>query len=93
MQATAQLHPQTPQEKVNAIQSLLKTLGIEIKLLYTKSEAVRIIGLSAPTLDRMKAAGVGMEHKKVQTGNGKNGRVMYPIGEIARFYFDTVKTA
>lgn len=93
MQPTAQLHPQTPQEKVEALQSLLKTLGLELKLLYTKTEVTRIIGLSAPTLDRMKAAGVGMDFKKVQTGNGKNGRVMYPIDEIARFYFDTVKTA
>jgi len=79
-------------EQLNAVQSLLIALGLPLQLFYTKSQASKIIGLSSVTLDRMKAKGVGMEYKKVVTGTGNNGRVMYPIGEIARFYFDNVKT-
>ncbi len=80
-------------EQITELQTLLKTLKMPIKLLYTKAEASRVIGLSSVTLDRMKSRGAGMEYKKVVTGQGNNGRVMYPISEIARFYFDNVKTA
>ncbi len=81
------------QEQVEQLQALLKALNLPLQLFYTKAQTARVIGLSAVTLDRMKANGVGMEYKKVVTGGGMNGRVMYPIGEIARFYFDNVKTA
>ncbi len=83
----------TSNEQTEQLQSLLKTLNLPLQLFYTKAQAARVIGLSAVTLDRMKKAGVGMEYKKIVTGTGTNGRVMYPIGEIARFYFDNVKTA
>ncbi len=80
-------------EQIKQLQTLLVILKLPLQLFYTKAQTSRIIGLSAVTLDRMKAKGVGMEYKKVVTGAGNNGRVMYPIGEIARFYFDNVKTA
>ena len=83
----------TSNEQTEQLQTLLKLLDLPLQLFYTKTQASRIIGLSAVTLDRMKAKGVGMEYKKVVTGTGHNGRVMYPISEIARFYFDNVKTA
>jgi hypothetical protein len=83
----------TQTEQTEQLQTLLKTLNLPLQLFYTKAQAARIIGLSAVTLDRMKKAGVGMEYKKVVTGTGHNGRVMYPIDEIARFYFENVKTA
>ena len=79
-------------EQTEQLQRLLKLLDLPLQLFYTKAQASRIIGLSAVTLDRMKSKGVGMEYKKVVTGTGHNGRVMYPIDEIARFYFDNVKT-
>ena len=82
----------TTNEQIEQLQTLLKTLGLPLQLFYTKTHASKIIGLSAVTLDRMKKAGVGMEYKKVVTGTGHNGRVMYPIGEIARFYFENIKT-
>ena len=80
-------------EQIEQLQALLKSLGLPLQLFYTKTQASKTIGLSTVTLDRMKKAGVGMEYKKVVTGTGTNGRVMYPIGEIARFYFENVKTA
>jgi len=82
----------TTNEQIEQLQSLLKLLDLPLQLFYTKAQASRIIGLSAVTLDRMKKAGAGMEYKKVVTGTGHNGRVMYPISEIARFYFENVKT-
>ena len=80
-------------EQIKQVQTILVILDLPLQLFYTKAQSSRIIGLSAVTLDRMKAKGVGMEYKKVVTGDGKNGRVMYPISEIARFYFENVKTA
>ncbi len=80
-------------EQIKQLQALLVILKLPLQLFYTKAQTARIIGLSAVTLDRMKKAGVGMEYKKVVTGTGHNGRVMYPISEIARFYFENVKTA
>ena len=83
----------TSNEQIEQLQSLLKLLDLPLQLFYTKAQASRIIGLSAVTLDRMKTKGVGMDYKKVVTGSGTNGRVMYPIDEIARFYYENVKTA
>ena len=83
----------TSSEQIKQLQTLLVLLNLPLQLFYTKAHTARITGFSAVTLDRMKAKGVGMEYKKVVTGTGHNGRVMYPIGEIARFYFDNVKTA
>ncbi len=80
-------------EQIKQLQVLLVILDLPLQLFYTKAQAARIIGLSTVTLDRMKKSGVGMEYKKVVTGTGHNGRVMYPIDEIARFYFENVKTA
>ena len=80
-------------EQIKQLQTLLILLNLPLQLFYTKAQTSRIIGLSSVTLDRMKAKGVGMEYKKVVTGAGTNGRVMYPISEIARFYFDNIKTA
>lgn len=80
-------------EQIKQLQILLVILNLPPQLFYTKAQTSRIIGLSSVTLDRMKAKGVGMEYKKVVTGAGTNGRVMYPIGEIARFYFENIKTA
>ena len=83
----------TSNEQTEQLQGLIKLLDLPLQLFYTKAQASRIIGLSSVTLDRMKAKGVGMEYKKVVTGAGNNGRVMYPIDEIARFYYENVKTA
>ena len=80
-------------EQIEELQSLMKTLKMPTKLFYSKAEASRVIGLSSVTLDRMKTKGVGMAYRKVRTGNGNNGRVLYPISEIARFYFDVTQTA
>ncbi len=80
-------------EQIEELQSLMNTLKMSTKLFYSKAEASRVIGLSSVTLDRMKTKGVGMSYRKVRTGNGNNGRVLYPISEIARFYFDVTQTA
>ena len=62
--------------------------------MYTKIETSQILGLSTQTLDRLKERGVGLSYKKIKTtSKTNNGRVMYPVGEIARYYFDNIQTA
>lgn len=81
----------TKSEQIAELKTLLEALKLSTKLLYTKAETSRLTGLSTTTLDRMNKADIGMERKKILTGDGKNGRIMYPISEIARFYFESVK--
>ncbi|WP_331774059.1 hypothetical protein [Sulfurospirillum sp. 1612] len=84
----------TIQEQIKEIMPVINGMGIKTKLIYTKIETATILGVSTQTLDRMCNLGVGLKHKKIVTNSRtNNGRVMFPISEIARYYFDNIQTA
>ncbi|MDY0322059.1 MAG: DNA-binding protein [Arcobacteraceae bacterium] len=71
----------------NAFPTLKKSIGLN------QSQTAQIIGVSAPTLERWREAGVGPEYiKSVDTL--KKSRLIYPKAAIAEYILSTlVKTA
>lgn len=70
--------------------SLYKKYG---KALLSKKETAEIIGVSIPTLDRMRVDGIGMDYKKMPS-RSNNGTVKYPLHEVARYLTEqNIKTA
>ncbi|MDR1285408.1 MAG: helix-turn-helix domain-containing protein [Campylobacteraceae bacterium] len=59
------------------------------KAALSPKEAAQYLGLSVPTLKRMRSQGVGINYVK----NGKkNSRILYPIKELDKFLSNTKKT-
>lgn len=50
------------------------------RMLISKKECARELGLSCSTLDRLRKDGMGAQYIKE-----KNGNVMYPLIEVARY--------
>jgi len=85
-------YPRLSEDQIKEFQAFVAASGIRPKALYPRIEAAMILGQSPATLDRMRAAGVGPEYKKLRIGKGKNGQVLYPAAALAAFCIDTIKT-
>jgi excisionase family DNA binding protein len=59
------------------------------KAALSPKEAAQYLGLSAPTLKRMRAQGIGINYVKI---GKKNSRILYPIKELDKFLSNTKKT-
>ena len=77
-------------EQKDLFQTLFETYK---KALLSRKETAEIIGVSVPTLDRLKTQCIGIEYIKAQ-GKGKHGTVKYPLQAIVRYLTENnVKTA
>ncbi len=75
-------------EQKELFQTLFETYK---KALLSRKETAEIIGVSVPTLDRLKAHGIGIEYMKAK---GKHGTIKYPLQAIVRYLTENnVKTA
>lgn len=62
------------------------------KATLTKKELANEINLSTYSIDKYMAKGYGLPNYK-KLGNAKNGSVIFPIIEVAKFLATTIKSA
>jgi len=57
----------------------------------SRKQCAEVLGKSTATIDRLRANGIGPKFKKDK--RSKNGRVTYPIVEVAKYIqADTIET-